>query len=280
MTPTPIKSLLGNLQALLAPDALEAERARIGLEERAHEAARDRVAIRRERIVTAKIPIPDLDAIAAACLPAYGRLPDEPPPSEELAALDAALNARRLRLLPGRAPFVDTSSLRAVGAALRDRGRDRLTKPYVLILGAVGTGKTIAGAHGIASVTGGVYMRARKLCDLFGSFHRDDRAELARMHEAPLTVIDAIEEVPKTLLEKLGPALDEVFDLRQGARRITIVSGNMKPGRLGNMLAKSTVSRMQGRTDTVQVAENDMVVLNVRPSRPISSRRFSPTRRE
>ncbi len=258
--PIHISSLLSTekLNDLLSPDALAAERARIGLEERAHEAARDRIQIRRDRLVTAKVPIPDDDAIAVACLPAYGRRPDEPPLPEDLAALDIAISKRRQRLIPARAPLLETSSMRAVNAVLLARVRDRLAKPFVVLMGSVGAGKTLACAHVIASVGGGIYMRARRLCDLFGSFHRDDRAELTRLHEAPVAVIDAFEDVPKALVERLGPALDEVFDLRQGARRITVLSGNMKPGRLGNTLAKSTVSRMQGRAEWVQVAEADM----------------------
>jgi len=248
------------LAALLDPERLAQIETRrvVTLANAARDAARDRIAIRLSRLEKALVTIPDEDSLAVAMLPAFRASPDEPPLDPESAALDAALAAAWTRRLPHRPMFTETTSLFAVRRALFDRARNRLTHPYVAILGATGGGKTVAAAHAVASLDGAVYLRARRLCDLYGSYHRDDRAALERLYAAPVAVVD---EVSIELGErKLGAALDEAFDARQGARRITLVIGNVKVGQLGRMLGGQTHSRMKDRVDWVQTAESDMRV--------------------
>jgi hypothetical protein len=220
--------------------------------------ARTRFEARLRRLADAKVPLRDDWALALALVSEWGDVSDHPPLDGHERRIESAIDA--LRTKHAARVVIETPGMVALRAVLRARARRRLDVPYVMLLGSVGAGKTLAASHGIASIDGGAYMRASTLRDLASSYHRDDRAELRRFHDAPVAVVDEVGIDPKDARanDRLGRALDEVIDARQGARRITVVCGNVKPAEVAKLLDARSVSRMRDRTKWVQCADSDL----------------------
>lgn len=245
------------LQSLISPDALErfAKRDEEIDERHARERMHERMRVRRARIEAAMVPIPDEDVLAVSLLPETPL--DEPPADRREEIERRVLATMRKRMLGDKPPFAEGPALVAVREVLRARARRRLTHPFIALLGSTGVHKTCSAAHAIASIADtSCYVKARALCDLQQSFHRDDRAELRRIYQAAVCVID---EVTLELAQKrrLGNALDELVDARQGARRITLFLGNVRARELAGMFDARSRSRMEGRVVWVQIAEKD-----------------------
>jgi len=232
------------------------------LQDRALEWARDRMSARLRRLTIAGVPIGDLDRYAIALLaPPRRRLVEngvefEAAPDTEEARELVAIKSLRERFLRGHKGFGKSTALTAVRNVLYDRANNRLTRSVLSLLGNTGVGKTCAAAHAIASIDGGRYIKAKAMFDLFTSFHRDDRAELRALYAAPVLVIDALED-HLTSKRSFGPAIDDAIDSRQGARRITLLLGNVKVDDLMKMVDPRTHSRLERTGAVVQIAEAD-----------------------
>ncbi len=145
--------------------------------------------------------------------------------------------------------------LQAVKALLADRDAGRMSKPYLVLVGTVGVGKTIAAGYAIASNDHVVYVRANDLIAITGSRWREDKQRLAALHRAPIAIVD--EAGTELDAKRWRMASFELVDSRQGQRRVTIFAGNVTSRDFAAGLDKRTVSRMQGRTTWVEVTGND-----------------------
>jgi DNA replication protein DnaC len=210
-------------------------------------------ATRRQRIEDARVRLEDDEVVGVAVLD--DRPMDEPPTSEEHERRRVALAAIRAKRAPRLPAYSETSTLTAVRNALRGRAKRDLEKPFIMLLGSVGTTKTSAAAHAIASIPGGRCIDAGILCDIQGSFA--DRPRLTELRESPVVLVD---EIKKELLatRKLGPILCDLIDARRGGRRITIFNANMLAKELAGAFPEQTRSRLRGRVDWVQVAGEDL----------------------
>src|SRR6185369_1049100 len=151
-------------------------------------------ALRRSRIELAQVRLEDDEVVGVAVLD--DEPVDEPPRSEEHARRRDALQAIRAKRAPRLPTYTETLTLAAVRKALRGRANRDLEKPFLMLLGTVGTTKTSAAAHAIASVPGGTSIDARILCDIQGVWA--ERERLTKLREAPVLLVD---EIKKPLLD-------------------------------------------------------------------------------
>lgn len=223
------------------------------LADEAREWAEATFAVRRARIEQAQVRLEDDEVVGVAVLDEVPS--NEPPVSEQHARRRDALAAIRAKRAPRLPPYTETATLTAVRRALRGRAKRDLEKPFLMLLGSVGTTKTSAAAHAIASIPGGVCIDAKILCDIQSVWA--ERERLTRLREAPVVVVD---EIKKGLLvdNKLGPILCDLIDARRGGRRITIFNANMLAKELAPAFTEQTRSRLRGRVDWVQVAGEDL----------------------
>ncbi len=217
--------------------------------------ADERFTLRRARIERAKVRLEDDEIAAVAAL--MRETIGEPPIDDVHARRMNAMADLRAKFAPNLPPFVETPALAAIRVTLRARADRRLEQPFVVLYGQIGVSKTSAGAHAIASMNGGAYVDARVLCDLHGSFSREDRAVVARLYEAPVLLID---ELRAELLasRSLGAVLSDVLDARRGARRITIMTTNVTPKDLASSLTEQAKSRVSGQVKWVKCVGEDL----------------------
>jgi DNA replication protein DnaC len=145
--------------------------------------------------------------------------------------------------------------LAAVKELLADRDAGRMSKPYLVLVGTVGVGKTLAAGYAIASRDHVAYVRANDLIAISGSRMREDKQRLEVIRRAPIAIVD---EVGTELdAKRWRMASFELVDQRQGQRRATIFAGNVTAKGFAASLDKRTVSRMHGRTSWVEVVADD-----------------------
>jgi DNA replication protein DnaC len=99
-------------------------------------------------------------------------------------------------------------------------------KTFLLLLGSPGAGKTLATTHALAH-HGGTFVRAVELARL-SQYETNDRAQLESAHKVGLLVIDDLGA--ELLHDGWRPMLDELIDVRWGARRKTILTTNLDAG--------------------------------------------------
>lgn len=143
----------------------------------------------------------------------------------------------------------------AVKALLAQRDSGHLSRPYLILVGTTGVGKTLAAGYAIASRDGVAYIRANELIAISSSRDRTDKERLAFVRRAPIAIVDeaGTELDPK----RWRIASFELVDSRQGQRRATIFAGNVTAKEFAAALDKRAVSRMSARTTWVEVVEAD-----------------------
>lgn len=217
--------------------------------------ADERFTLRRSRIERAKVRLDDDEVVGVAAL-----LPeplDEPPVDDLHVRRIAAMAELRAKFAPKLPPFTETDALKAIRGVLRSRSQRTLEKPFVVLFGQIGQSKTSAGAHAIASVNGSAYVDARILCDLHGSFSREDRATVARLYESSILVIDGL-EAPLFASRGLGAVVSDVIDARRGGRRVTIMTTNVTPKEFAGPLTEQAKSRATGQVQWVKCVGEDL----------------------
>lgn len=217
--------------------------------------ADERFKLRRYRIERAKVRLEDDEIAGVACLMAEPL--DEPPVDDIHKRRIDAMAELRAKFAPNLPAFTETPALKGVRDVLRARADRALEQPFVVLYGQIGVSKTSAGAHAIASVTGGAFVDTRVLCDMHGSFAREDRAAMVRLYEAPVLVIDELK--PELFANRgLGLVLSDVMDARRGARRVTIMTTNVKPKDLADALTAQAKSRVAGQVKWVKCIGDDL----------------------
>lgn len=224
-------------------------------DEEAGKWAEERFTLRRSRIERAKIRLDDDEVVGVATL-----MPepiDEPPIDDIHRRRIDAMAALRVKFAPNLPAFEETPALAAVRTTLRERAERRIEQRFVVLYGMIGTSKTSAGAHAIASVNGGACVDARIFCDLHGSFAREDRATVARLYDAPILLIDELR--PDLFATRnLGTALSDVIYVRRAGRMVTIMTTNVKPKDLADALTPQAKSRAAGHVKWVKSVGADL----------------------
>lgn len=95
-------------------------------------------------------------------------------------------------------------------------------KTFLLLMGSAGAGKTVATAEALKD--GGLFVRAVELSRL-SAYDAEDRARMERVHTSRLLVLDDLGA--EMLHDGWRPMLDELVDVRYGARRPTIITTNL-----------------------------------------------------
>jgi DNA replication protein DnaC len=123
----------------------------------------------------------------------------------------------------------DTPALASVTAwvveasALREKNRS-IDKSIFVLMGPVGTGKTVAGAYAI-SHDGGLYTTMERLAQCRNAQWGDDRDQWLRYERCSLLVID---EFGMESHAAAAQALWDIVEKRRGAgRKLTMILGNL-----------------------------------------------------
>ena len=125
---------------------------------------------------------------------------------------------------------------------------------FSALLGPMGSGKTLAAAFGLSQIPGR-YMTACDLTDIATATFGEDRHEFARLYRTGLLVIDEIgsDENPEVFRKAMGKLIDQ----RQGARRRTLLMGNVgSEDALLALLDPRSGDRMK-RTLTTEVLDGE-----------------------
>ncbi len=154
-----------------------------------------------------------------------------------LAALEAdkaaaALEARRKRIHESRPAIAaadvdriiaddmaDTKSLGVVRRWLKTAG-----KPFLLLTGTVGVGKTVAASWALAQ-RDGEYMRAPAMVGIFAAYFGAEVEEKKRLCRVPLLVVDEIGTERDA--ERMQSTLFEIIDERRWHGQRTIFVSNL-----------------------------------------------------
>jgi DNA replication protein DnaC len=160
------------------------------------------------------------------------------------AARVASLQIPALALKDAQAPLRDTSAR----AALQD------ARGFVVLIGGVGCGKTVAAAEWLLGRKWGLWVSAIRLA----RWPRYDDAEVRKLTMAHSLVID---DLGREFLDEKGSFLalfDELVDERHQASRPTVATANMTAEAFVARYGERTVSRIRQAGAVVNVDGADM----------------------
>lgn len=151
----------------------------------------------------------------------------------------------------------DSQSVRAVRAWF-----DAKAKPVLVLLGGIGTGKTVAGAwlmaqHAMSGRRGvASYVKMRALANLYRAGFGDDAKEFAEILRAPLLVVDELTTERDADLGRA--ALHEVIDERASRRRPTLLLANRTKDEIAKHYDARTIDRLRESAVVVTLAAKSM----------------------
>lgn len=207
---------------------------------------------RLERLAAARAALDALD----------GRARVVPLTSDELAARErrfreAERRARRRAVVEG-IPLTDADRDAIVGGALDDTFALRVVKkwlaatptPALVLLGGVGTGKTVAGAYAAAEL-GGVYLSSTDLRPRLTRAAWDGDRAPTPLHAGFLLLDDLGAEKDKP--DDFNPELYKLISARQGRKTRTVVTSNLTREQLAARYDARVIDRLNAMAHVIDV---------------------------
>jgi DNA replication protein DnaC len=133
--------------------------------------------------------------------------------------------------------------------------RARGSRPVLCLVGERGRGKTVAAAW-LALAEGGRYVEAEELCRLYATKWGPDRERYQDLVGKRVLIVDEIgtEADPRTSVA----AIHDVVNRRQGARKMTLLMGNMSKRQLVERYDARTIDRLREVGAVIEVQGESM----------------------
>lgn len=165
-----------------------------------------------------------------------------------------------------KAAIVDGGIIRTRAIEAVDTWLDETSRPpFLLLLGGVGSGKTVAAAYAMDCATHvsgehvhgySAYIKMGRVAELFRAGFGDDRERFEALIAAPSLVVDELSTERDVELGRA--ALHELVDERGGRGRPTILLANRSKKELASRYDARTIDRLRASMRLVELGQQSM----------------------